>query len=110
MAVDIDLEDESERYAKEGRSRRTRFLDRLYKVGLASGLVYFGLHHLLGFGNATWLRPLELSFVIGIPVLALVNESGILDHHAEMRHRTKQINERLAALEQLLSPREKHEQ
>lgn len=105
MAVDLEQEDEAEKIAHALRTRRDRFLNNVYWGLLIALGLYAGVHWILGIPYGSWSNWFVLVVIFGVPVMGLLNESGIFDHRAELPYRTKQINERSAQIEKTLNSR-----
>jgi hypothetical protein len=103
--VDIEEKDEAERIADRMRTRRNRLLDRCYWGVLIALVGFAGLQWMFGITYGRWSEWLVAVVVIGLPAVGLLNALGVFDHHAELRYRTKQINQRLTAIESTLNSR-----
>jgi hypothetical protein len=102
MAADLEWKDKAERNVETIRARRDRLFNRAFWGLLIAFSVYAGLHRMLGSAYESWSKWIIWA-VIGFPAVGWLNELGVFDHHAELRRRTKQINERLAAIESMLN-------
>jgi hypothetical protein len=61
-------------------------------------VIVASLHWMVGYSYESWYKWFTAA-AVGLPILGLLNQWGIFDHHAEMRYRIKEVNERLAAIE-----------
>lgn len=104
MAVNPDGEDAAEKMVGRRRDRRNGYFARCYWACFVILAGFWLIHWIHPIEAPLWGKLMGLGFML-LVVGSLLNSLGAFDGQLEVRHRTKEMNERLAAIEKLLVAR-----